>query len=427
MKSAIAAIAALLASVFILFVGSGLLSTLVPLAANASGFDPIYVGLIGSFYFIGMALGCIAAPWLIRRTGHIRAFGACTAAATAAAVMHALIVEPITWNVLRCISGFCFAALYAVIESWLNDKSDNTIRGRVLAVYNVINLTGMAAGQQFLRLFPPGGFQLFSVSALLISLAAIPIALTRSVSPPVPESPRLNIPWLIHISPVGVAGAATVGLANGVFWTLGPVYATDKGLDPAGAGLFITASILGALLVLWPAGRLSDRIDRRFVILGCCVVSALAGIGLALVPAMASTWMFALAFLFGAGAMPIYSIATAHTADYAASEDMVQVATGLLLVYTIGAIIGPTLAAALMTYLPSGIIFALTATIHTLMAALTIIRLRRRAAVPADQREPFTAVPRTSPAAVDLHPHIEGGEIDGDDAPVAEPPRAGAV
>src|SRR5690606_31000075 len=137
----------------------------------------------------------------------------------------ALIVEPITWNIVRCVSGFCFAALYAVVESWLNDKSNNAIRGRVLALYNVINMAGMAAGQQFLRLFPPTGFQLFSLSALLISLAAIPIALTRSVSPPVPESPRLNLPWLIRVSPVGAAGAATVGLANGVFWTLGPVYA----------------------------------------------------------------------------------------------------------------------------------------------------------------------------------------------------------
>lgn len=407
MRSAIAAITALLVSVFILFVGSGLLSTLVPLAASASGFDPLAVGMIGSFYFIGMAIGCLAAPWLIRRTGHIRAFGACTALATAAAITHALIVEPITWNILRCISGFCFAALYAVIESWLNDKSDNAIRGRVLAVYNVINFAGMAVGQQFLRLFPPGGFQLFSVSALLISIAAIPVALTRSVSPPVPESPRLRLFWLVRMSPVGVAGAATVGLANGVFWTLGPVYATTKGLDPVGAGTFITASILGALLVLWPAGRLSDRTDRRFVILGCCVASALAGIGLAFAPDTQATWIFAFAFLFGAGAMPIYSIATAHTADYAAPEDMVQVATGLLLVYTIGAIVGPTSAAILMSYLPAGSIFVFTAVVHTAMAILTIVRLRQREAVPVALREPFAAMPRTSPAAVELDPRSD--------------------
>lgn len=422
MKSAIAAIAALLFSVFILFVGSGLLSTLVPLAADASGFAAIFVGLIGSFYFIGMAIGCLAAPWLIRRTGHIRAFGACTALATAAAISHALIVEPITWHILRCVSGFCFAALYAVIESWLNDKSDNTIRGRVLALYNVINMGGMAAGQQFLRLFPPTGFHLFSVSALLISLAAIPIALTRSVSPPVPESPRLRLPWLIRLSPVGAAGAATVGLANGVFWTLGPVYATMKGLDAAGAGTFITASLFGALIVLWPAGRISDRIDRRHVILACCIVSALAGLGLALVPDTAVWWILAFAFLFGAGAMPIYSLSAAHTADYAAPEDMVQVATGLLLIYTIGAIAGPTSAAALMTYLPVGVIFAFTALIHTGMAALTVIRLRRREPVPVDLRDPFTAVPRTSPAAVELHPNIETSNGEATQAADERPP-----
>ncbi len=412
MKSAIAAITALLLSVLILFIGSGLQSTLVPLAADASGFEPIFVGLIGSSYFVGMAVGCVASPWLIRRTGHIRAFGACTALATAAALFHALVVEPYTWNVLRLVSGFCFAALYTVIESWLNDKTENSTRGRVLAVYNVINFAGMAAGQQFLRMFPPGGFQLFSVSALLISVAAIPIAMTRSVSPPIPETPRLYLFWLMRISPVGVAGAATVGFANGIFWTLGPVYATTKGLDATGAGTFITASLVGALLALWPAGRLSDRIDRRLVIVGLCVLSTIAGVGLSLVPANAAYWLFALAFLFGAGALPIYSLASAHAADFASSEDMVQVVTGLLLVYTIGAIIGPTAGASLMTYLPAGTIFALTAGVHAGMALLTILRVRRREAVPAEERERFTAVPRTSPAIAELDPRSELGEIE---------------
>jgi MFS family permease len=433
MKSAIAAITALLASVFILLVGSGLQSTLVPLAASVHGFDPIYVGLIGSSYFVGMALGCLASPWLIRRTGHIRAFAACTALATAAAIAHALIVEPMTWNVLRCVSGFCFAALYSVIESWLNDKSDNAVRGRVLAIYNVINYAGMAAGQQFLRLFPPGGFQLFSVSALLISVAAIPIALTRSVSPPVPETPRLYIRWLFRISPVGVAGALTVGFANGIFWALGPVYATLKGLDAVGAGTFITASIIGAVIALWPAGRISDHIDRRIVILGCCIVSALAGLGLALAPDNAAWTIYAFAFVFGAGAMPIYSLASAHTADFAAPEDMVLVATGLLLVYTIGAIVGPTSAALVMTYLPAGTIFVFTAIVHTALAGLTILRLRARLSVPAEDRERFVAVPRTSPTVVELNPLVDHDETNGgtdDTAPGGTPgggTRADAV
>ncbi|MEJ8572919.1 MFS transporter [Microbaculum marinum] len=406
MRSALASIAALLISVLILLAGSGLQATLVPLAAKGYGFQDVLIGFIGSSYFIGMMIGCFAAPWLIKRTGHIRTFGACTALATGTAVLHALIVEPVTWNLLRCISGICFAVLYAVIESWLNDKSDNANRGTVLATYNVINFGGMAFGQQFLRLYPPAGFQLFSVSALLISLAAIPVALTRSASPMVPESPRLRLLWLIRLSPVGVAGAFTVGLANGAFWTIGPIFATLQGLGPGGAGDFITASILGAVAALWPAGLASDRMDRRYVIVLCSAVAALAGIALALTPSGNPWLLYGFAFLFGAGAMPVYSLSSAHSADYAKPSDMVVVSTGLLLVYTIGAVVGPTAAATLVEFTAPGALFALTATAHAGMAAFAIYRLTRRSPIPPEEREPFVPVPRTSPAVSELDPRV---------------------
>lgn len=403
MRSAIASITALMLSVLILLTGSGLQSTLIPLAAAQQGFDTIFVGLIGSSYFLGMALGCLIAPAFIRRTGHIRAFGAVTAVTTAAAILYALFVEPITWNILRLITGFCYAAAYAVIESWLNDKSDNAIRGQILAFYNVITFAGMALGQQFLGLYPTTGFELFALSAVLISLAALPVALTASASPPVPESPEIRVKWLVRLSPVAAAGVLAVGLANGAFWTLGPVFATAKGLGPAGVGTFVTASILGGVVTLWPAGRLSDRIDRRIVILMCCAVSAAAGIALSLT-GDSRLALFALAFAFGAGAMPIYSLCAAHAADFATPREMVQVSTGLLLVYTVGAISGPAVVGALIRYLPEGTLFAFTAVVHVLLFGFTVIRLNRREAPPAHEREPFVAVPRTSPGITELDP-----------------------
>lgn len=424
MRSALASIAALLISVFILLAGSGLQATLIPLAAKGHAFSDLSIGFIGSSYFVGMMIGCFAAPWLIRRTGHIRAFVACTALATGAAILHALIIQPIVWDILRCASGICFAVLYAIIESWLNDKSDNKNRGSVLAFYNVINFGGMAAGQQFLRLFPPVGFQLFSLSALLISLAAVPVAVTRSESPAVPESPRLRLRWLIALSPVGAAGAFTVGLANSAFWTIGPIYANLQGLGAAGAGDFITASMIGAVAALWPAGRMSDRVDRRFVIVACCAIAALSGIGLAFAPAGAAWLIYGLAFVFGAAAMPIYSLSSAHAADYASASEMVLVSTGLLLVYTIGAIVGPTAAASLVQLTGAGALFALTAATHAGMAGLTIYRLSRRVAIPPDERDPFVPLPGTYSAVAELDPrvpqadegHVEdagGGEVTG--------------
>jgi MFS family permease len=424
MRSALASIAALLISVFILLAGSGLQSTLIPLAAKTYSFTDLSVGLIGSSYFVGMMIGCFAAPWVIRRTGHIRAFVACTALATGSVILHPLVIQPIMWDLLRCLSGACFAVLYATIESWLNDKSDNANRGGVLAIYNVINFGGMAAGQQFLRLYPPAGFQLFSLSALMISLAAMPVALTRSKSPPVPESPQLRLRWLIALSPVGVAGAFTVGLANGAFWTIGPIYATLQGLGAGGAGGFVTASSLGAVAALWPAGRISDHVDRRYVILACCAVAAGAGVGLTLAPANLPWLLYGLAFLFGAGAMPIYSLSSAHSADFADASDMVQVSTGLLLIYTIGAVVGPTLAASLVELTGPGALFALTAVTHAGMAALTFYRLSRRAALPPEQREPFVPVPRTSPAVSELDPRVTQ---DGDEFEHVEDAGSGAV
>jgi MFS family permease len=242
----------------------------------------------------------------------------------------------------------------------------------------------------------------------------MPVALTRSKSPPVPESPQLRLRWLIALSPVGVAGAFTVGLANGAFWTIGPIYANLQGLGAGGAGDFITASILGAVLVLWPVGRLSDRIDRRYVIVGACIVAAIAGIGLVLAPSGMPLLLFGFAFLFGAGAMPVYSLSAAHSADHATPADMVHVSTGLLLVYTIGAVIGPTAAASLVELTAPGALFALTAATHAAMASLTIYRLTRRAAIPADEREPFVPVPRTSPAVSELDPRVEPleGEVE---------------
>jgi len=406
MKSAFASIAALLISVFILLVGSGLQATLVPLAANEYGFADVLIGVIGSSYFAGMMIGCFTAPWLISRTGHIRAFAACTALTTGAAIFYALAVDPIVWNVLRCLTGACLAILYATIESWLNDKTDNTSRGSVLATYNVINYAGMATGQQFLRLFPPAGFQLFSVSALLISLAAIPIALTRSPSPPVPRSPRLKIRWLIALSPVSVVCALVMGMTIGSLWTLGPLFATLKGLSATDAGGFVSAAMIGAVTVLWPAGWLSDRVDRRAVIVGCCFVAALAGAGLAVSPDNARWLLFALAFLYGASALPVYALSSAHAADHAEPGDMVQVSTGMILTFTTGAVAGPTVAATLMEFTVPGAMFVMTASLHVGLASFVLYRLTRRAPVPLDEREPFVPVPRTSPAVSELDPRL---------------------
>ena len=221
---------------------------------------------------------------------------------------------------------------------------------QVLAVYNVINFVGNVLGQQALRFYPPAGFALFTITALLTSLAAIPIALTRSVSPNVPESPSLRIRWLYWLSPVAFVACLTVGVANGTYWSLGPVYATDKGLNAADAGLFIAFAMIGGLMALWPLGWISDRMDRRLIVAAAASLAAVSTLGLSLVPEPPLTVLLALSTGFGAGSIPVYSVAAAHTADHAEQKDMVEVATGMILLYTIGASIGPLVAGMIIEF-----------------------------------------------------------------------------
>ena len=246
------------------------------MSATAASFPPLSIGLIGSAYFGGMLVGCIAAPRIIARAGHIRAFSAFVAIATVATLLHPIFVDPAAWAGIRAFTGFCFAGLYATIESWMHDKADNVVRGRVLAIYQIVHYAGSAIGQQAIRLISPASFVPFSMVAAALALSVLPLAYTRSDPPEPPPAPRLRFAWLFRISPVGVVGALVSGSANGTFWSLSPVFAERSGLSQGAVASFMTATILGAALVQWPIGRLADRSDRRLIMLGAIAVAVAA-------------------------------------------------------------------------------------------------------------------------------------------------------
>ncbi|MEO1198425.1 MAG: MFS transporter [Pseudomonadota bacterium] len=408
MLTALAAVSSLSVSVFLLLCGNGLLFALLPLRAEVEGFSDLSVGLLGSGYFLGMMIGCLVSPSLIRFAGHVRAFAAASAIMTVAPLIHVLAPEPVFWIVIRVLAGLCQAVLFAVIESWMNEKADNTYRGQILAIYNVINYAGLSLGQQFLRLYEPSGHELFLLGAILLSLAAVPVALTRSAAAALPESPRLRLVWLYRLSPVGVLTAAGVGIANGSFFSFAPLFGSEIGLSSSQIASFFSLSLAGAVITLWPLGRLSDMIDRRYVIIGTCLIAALVGWLLFSVATTqgpdALLLIYALGLCFGAFAMPIYALAGAHAADFAEKEELVEVATGLLLVYTLGATIGPTLVSLLNETVSPLALFAFIGAVHMSMALVAAWRMTRREALPADERDAFIAVPRTSPGAIELAP-----------------------
>ena len=382
-------VAALLASVSMLLMGNGLQGTLLPVRANMEQFGALEIGILGAAYFAGFVLGCLQGPALVARSGHIRAFLAMVSVASAVALLHAIVVVPALWWVLRAVTGFCFAILYIVIESWLNESATNETRGTIFSVYTVINLTVVTIGPMMLTFEDPGAFPLFALASILVSLAAVPVAFTRAASPPPIAVVRPRLRRLYAISPVGVMGCFAVGLANGSFWSLGAVFAQNRGLDTAGIGLFMSAVVIGGALSQWPLGRMSDRLDRRTVIVFASVIAVMAAVAVMLVPADNPTLTMAFGMAFGAGAFPIYALAVAHANDFAEPGDYVEVSSGLLLTYGVGAAIGPLMASALRESTLEPSLFFFTAVVHVGLIAFVAWRMTRRAPAPDSSRVDF--------------------------------------
>lgn len=379
MKNALAPVAALLIGVAILLTGQGLQGTLLPVRASLEAFSTISIGLMGAAYFLGFTLGCLRGGALVRRVGHVRVFLAMTALGSSAPLVHGMLLDPIAWTLLRMLAGFCFAVLYVVIESWLNERSSNENRGVVFSTYVMISLSVLAAGQMMTLLYDPSGLELFVVASVLVSLGALPVALSTSPSPEQPTKIQIDIQRLFKISPSGAAGCLATGLANGAFWSLAPVFTAALSGDTSFAAWFMTSAVIGGAMAQWPLGYASDKIGRRKIILA----AALFGIGLAAAFISAGDDLsFVHAILLAAGwgavAFPLYAISVAHANDYAEPDEYVMVSSGLLLMYGIGAILGPFLASLFMSSFGAVALYGFAGATHLLLALYLAIRMLRR-------------------------------------------------
>lgn len=404
MTAALPAIAALLLSVAIVMVGSGLQGVLVPIRANLEAFPTPMIGLLASLYYAGFMGGCLLVPWVVRRVGHIRAFAAFCAVASATTLVYAMVVDSVMWTVLRLFSGFCFAGIYVVVESWLNERADNTNRGRLLSVYRIVDLGALSIGQLLLPLADPMAFTLFSVVAILTSLALVPVCMTTASAPGPIVSVRLRLRRLYGISPLGVTGAVGTGLANGALWGLGVIFASRSGMGLDLVAYFMALTVVGGVILQWPIGRLSDHIDRRTVLAFTAVAAAFSGIFLALFGAGSVLVALSVGCLYGGLSMPLYSLAISHTNDFLDEGDFVETSSGLMFCYSTGAIVGPLLAAPLIDAIGPAGLFVFTAATHTGLAAFAFYRMTQREALPVDEQDPFRSVPRTTPQVLDLDP-----------------------
>jgi MFS family permease len=403
MKALLSSVSSLLFAVAILITGNGLQQTLLPVRASFENFRPIEIGLMGSFYYLGFVLGCVYGGRAIQRVGHIRTFTALASIASAVVLVHGLTVEPLTWAALRAVTGFCFAGLYLVIESWLNERAHNENRGFVMGLYTMINLSVIVVGQMMLTLGDPSSLLLFAYASILVSLAAVPIALTASPQPAPIAKAQLRPAKLYRISPAGVAGVSLAGAATGAFWSLGPAYAVEVGADTREVAIFMSIAVLGGALVQWPIGRLSDRVDRRVVVIGACAVGALAAGGLVAIGGEKSLSAAALAAVFGSAALPLYAISAAHVFDLVERSDFVETSSGLLLANGVGAVAGPLAAAFFMRNVGPQGLFMATGLAHLALGAFVLWRMRTRPPAPEAQRSEFDLA-TTAPTMVALTP-----------------------
>jgi MFS family permease len=391
MIRAITPVAALLFGTAILLTGQGLQGTLIPVRATLESFSTISIGLMGAAYFLGFTYGCWKGSELIRRAGHVSVFAAMTAIASATPLLHGLWLNPWLWSLLRIISGFCFAVLYLVIESWLNERSTNDNRGAVFSAYILINMTVIGVGQQMLQFYDPRNLNLFALASVLVSLAAVPVVLSKSEKPRAIEHTRLDFRYLYKNSTVGMLGSLVCGLANGSFWALAPVFSVAYSSQISVTANFMTAVVFGGAVGQWPLGWLSDRIDRRLVLAGISLAGVIIGVIMwRMAPVLSSTGIIALAALWGAMSFPVYSISVAHANDRADPGKFVMVSAGLLLMYGVGAIIGPFIASMMMAFGAPGSLFLFTAIVHLLLAIYVVTRRMLRKQTPEVDHKPFS-------------------------------------
>ena len=379
----------LLAGMSMLMVGNGLLVSLIGVRAANEGFANLVTGLVMSGYFAGFFAGTWLTPRIIENVGHVRVFAALASIASIAALVHSLWVNPVSWMAMRALTGFSFAGLYVVAESWLNAGSANQTRGRLLAIYMLSQYGGLSVGQLLLGAADPNGFALFILSSIVVSAALVPILLSPRPAPSFEAHAPLGLRALIRISPLGAAATTISGLTQGAFFSLGAVYATAIGMSVGMVAVFMAAVTLGGSLLQWPIGRLSDAVDRRHVIAlvsfggaGACVVAAL-------VAEQSFIGLIVASCVFGGLTLPVYSLSVAHTNDYLRPDQMVSASSGLVVLYGTGSIFGPMLSSFAMDLAGANGFFWYLVAVTSLLGLFTLYRMTVRQTKPLDEQTPY--------------------------------------
>jgi MFS family permease len=397
----------LLLGMFLLMLGNGMQGTALGLRGGLEAFDSTTMGFVMAGYFAGFLGGAQAAPWLVRRVGHVRVFAAFGSLISAAFIIFAAVVDPIAWTIMRIVVGFCFSGVYVVAESWLNDASSNEMRVRTLSAYLMMQMLGIITAQGLVNVADPGGYNLFVIMSVAVSISFAPMLLSASPAPVFSATRRMSLKRLFKASPLGCVGTFLLGAVFACQFGMAPVYGTAIGLNTGQISVFIGAIYVGGLVLQYPIGWASDRMDRRKLIAivtvagvaGCLIGLALSGSFYALVAA---------AFLIGGTSNPLYSLIIAHTNDFLDNADMASASGGLIVLNGVGAAGTPILVGYLMQGMGPTVYLAFIALMMALIAAYAMYRMTKRPTVSTGPMAPISMVAGTQVSAEMAQDFVSG-------------------
>ena len=393
---------ALLLGMMLLMVGNGLQGTLLGIRGAVEGFSPTTMSYIMSGYFLGFLGGSYMAPELIRRVGHVRVFAALGSLISATFILYAAIPDPFAWAIMRIIVGFCFAGVYVVAESWLNDAATNETRGKALSAYVIVQMIGIVSAQVLLNFADVGGYTLFVVMSVLVSLAFMPMLLSSTTAPVFRASKRKSLKELFVVSPLGCVAIFLLGGIFAILFGMPAVYGTEVGMSVPEISVFVGLIYFGGLVWQYPIGWVSDRMDRRKLIMA---ITFFGGVSMFIGVFMIDFQImrYVLAFIVGGVANPLYSLIIAYTNDYLEPDDMASAAGGLIFINGIGAVGMPILAGWSMTNFGPNSFFVILAVLFSCITGYAAYRTTRRAPTPVEETSAYAPVlPQSSPIAVEV-------------------------
>ena len=392
---------ALLFGMFLLMLGNGLQGTLLGVRGSIEGMSPQTMSWVMTGYFVGFLFGSQLTPNMIRRVGHVRVFAALGSLVSACLILYAAWTNPYFWFLLRIIVGFCFSGIYVVAESWLNDSSSNETRGQTLSAYLIVQMMGIVLAQAVLNFADPSGYMLFIIISVVVSLSFAPILLSVSPAPQFQTSKRMTLSQLWSISPLGVVGQFFLGAIFAALFGMASVYGTERGLTVKDISLFVAAIYFGGMILQYPIGWVSDRMDRRVLIFIVCSIGTFFSFAANLSDNF--IWLLIVAFIIGGVSNPLYSLYIAYTNDYLGHDDMASASGGLIFLTGIGAIFGPSIVGWLLDAYGAASYFWFIGTVMAIMGSYALYRMTQTSSTAVEDTSTYAPItPTSTPIAMEL-------------------------